>query len=287
MHLFLIRHGETEHNVAGLLAGVTDSRLTNHGVLQAQRLGKHLATTRQLRFTHIYASDLQRAWMTADELRKGQRVCFGDAVYLPGTVKLDLLREQDFGSLEMTSWASKQAFDARTDPGFKPKETAEAMKTRADQFIDDFLGPLWALADDPQSQCVAVVSHGLFLAMLWRRLIGRFEPSTIQLGPEVGPVSIDRPLEYIAVWTNTGFLELEVISIASAPNASTVFIEHSVLRAPEGRPPLSTLAMRVVTVNGRDHLLNLQRTRGGVGSAAHDTRQKQIDGFFKRPQSGA
>ncbi|KAM3468559.1 hypothetical protein MY5147_007828, partial [Beauveria neobassiana] len=43
MRLLLIRHGETVDNVAGIFAGVRDSALTTHGVLQAGRLGGHLA----------------------------------------------------------------------------------------------------------------------------------------------------------------------------------------------------------------------------------------------------
>ena len=285
MHLFLIRHGETEHNVAGLLAGVTDSRLTNHGLLQAQRLGKYLATTRDLRLTHMYASDLQRAWMTAEELRTGQGTCFKQGAVLPEVVKLELLREQDFGSLEMTAWASRQTFETPTiptDPNFRHKETAEAMRTRADQFINDFLAPLWALADDSQNQCVAVVSHSLFLACLWKALINRFDARTIHLGPEVGQASPDRPLEYMVMWANTGYLEAEIKVKPTDSAASSVLLDRSLIR--QNPTPFSTLTLKVITINGKDHLLNLKRTRGGVGSAAYDTRQKNIDGFFKRPK---
>ena len=288
MHLFLIRHGETEHNIAGLLAGVTDSRLTNHGVLQAQRLGKHLAAVRKLTFNHIYASDLQRAWLTADELRKGRQAYLKAASALPEIVKLDLLREQDFGSLELTPWASRQAFDAhdaRNDHDFRHKETAESMVTRANLFIDDYLAPLWALSSDPADLCVAVVSHGLFLSSLWRSLLSRFDTRNIRLAPEVGPVSVDRPLEYMAGWTNTGYLELEITSLPAVSTATTVLTEPSAISHLQDTPPLSTMMLKVVVINGHDHLQQLKRTRGGIGSAAHDTRQKQIGGFFKRPKS--
>ena len=243
-----------------------------------------MAATRNLQLTHIYASDLQRAWITADELRNGQLGHFKDDAALPDIVKLELLREQDFGSLEMTPWASKQAFDAhdaRTEATFRHKETVEAMRIRADQFLDDFISPLWALAGDSQDQCVAVVSHGLFLSCLWKALTDRFEARSIRLSPEI---SQDRPLISLAWWSNTGYMELEIKADLADSTASVVLLEHSAIRLPEGSPPLSTLTLKVITVNGQDHLLNLKRTRGGVGSAAHDTRQKQIDGFFKRPK---
>lgn len=274
MHLLLIRHGETEHNVAGLLAGVTDSKLTNHGILQAQRLGKSLASTRSLQLTQIFASDLQRAWMTAEEIRKAQYSHHGSGLSLGHVVKLPTLREQDFGSFELVPWASKRADNAfttkvpsATDPDFKPKETAEQMKERADQFLDDFITPILALGSEER---VAVVSHGLFLSALWRALLGRFSPTNVVVGPEVGALGPGRPLEYIGAWSNTGYLELTVLNQSRQEGA--------------GATQLSSSILNVIAVNRKTHLDNLQRTRG-VGSAAYDSRQQQIDGFFKRPSN--
>ncbi|KAH7117091.1 histidine phosphatase superfamily [Dendryphion nanum] len=50
--------------------------------------------------------------------------------------------------------------------------------------------------------------------------------------------------------------------------------------------PHSTNAERgwtvlIETVNGKDHLKGIRRTGGGVGSARHDSSQKNIDSFFK------
>lgn len=282
MHLLLIRHGETEHNVAGLLAGVTDSKLTNHGVLQAQRLGKSLASTRKLQLTQIFASDLQRAWMTAEEIRKAQYSQHGSGTPLGNVIKLPLLREQDFGSFELVPWNSKRADNAfttkvpsATDPDFKPKETAEQMKERADRFLDDFITPMLALGEEQ----VAIVSHGLFLSALWRSLLSRFNSSDIVIGPDVGSLGPGRPLEYIGAWSNTGYLELTI------RNKSVHEADGNVLhKTADGAPPLSDSILKVIAINRRGHLDNLQRTRG-VGSAAYDSRQQQIDGFFKRPHT--
>lgn len=282
MHLLLIRHGETEHNIAGLLAGVTDSKLTNHGVLQAQRLGRFLTTNRHLQISHIFASDLQRAWMTADEVRKAQYSASASSQSVPDVVKLELLREQDFGSFELVPWASKRADDplttqvpSATDPDFKPKETTEQMRKRADTFLDDFIGPLLALS--AEEEYVAVVSHGLFLSALWRALLSRIETSAVSLGPDVGVQSSNRPLEYIGAWSNTCYLELEIRD-QKETNAG----EDN--RSLQSRPQWVGHTLRVLAINRRDHLDNLKRTRG-VGSAAYDSRQQQIDGFFKRPKS--
>ena len=289
MHIFLVRHGETEHNVAGLLAGVSDSRLTNHGVLQTQKLGHYLATQRNLRFTHIYASDLQRAFMTAEGLQRNQ-ILGHSSEQVPAVVKLGVLREQDFGSLELVPWGSRRAQNALdprvpnpTDPSFRPQETSEAMEVRAEAFLTDFILPLLAADNnnrDSAQECVAVVSHGLFLSVLWRILLQQFEPSSVTLGPNIEILSSGRPLEYLPSWTNTGFLEAK-ISRAAGEAASS--ISPSVERS-QVLPALAGHSMIVLGVNGKDHLLGLKRARGGLGSAAYDAKQQSLEGFLKRPR---
>jgi broad specificity phosphatase PhoE len=279
MHLFLIRHGETEHNVAGLLAGVSDSRLTNHGVLQTQRLGQHLTIDRNLEFTQIFASDLQRAFMTADEIATSQST-HRPSLRVPEVVQLEVLREQDFGSLELVPWASRTAQESLNprlpsaqDPGFRPPETKESMAARAETFLANFIIPLLAIEEDSTSQeLVAVVSHGLLLSALWRTLLRKFSPSSISLGRNIEPLGYGRPVEYLPSWTNTGFLELTILKSAIAHTSSVA-------------SELGHYKMTIHAVNSKDHLVDLKRSRGGLGSAAHDVKQQSLDGFFKRSTS--
>ncbi|KIX05458.1 uncharacterized protein Z518_06330 [Rhinocladiella mackenziei CBS 650.93] len=295
MHLFLVRHGETEHNIAGLLAGVSDSRLTNHGVAQTQRLGRYLTTHRNLRFTRIYASDLQRAYMTAEELQRHQAAKSIGEQRVPEVVKLELLREQDFGSLELAPWTSRRAqhaFDPHVpnqeDPSFRPQETAESMQSRADSFLADFILPLLATypddAQDTVQECVAVVSHGLFLSVLWQSLLSKFNAHRVTLGPNVEILRYGRPLEYLPAWNNTAFLELTIHRVPTKSTTSRK-IEPAV-----GNQrillPLSGHSMTVHVINGKDHLLDLKRAPGGLGSSPYDARQKSLDGFFKGPKCG-
>ncbi|RVX68043.1 hypothetical protein B0A52_08454 [Exophiala mesophila] len=297
MRLFLVRHGETEHNVAGLLAGVSDSRLTNHGVLQTQRLGAYLATHRNLKLTHIFASDLQRAYLTAEEVRKHQSSRWADVHRVPDVVRLALLREQDFGSLELVPWASRRAQSALTpqhhdvqDPHFRPQETKEAMTSRAEEFLINSVLPLLATVSDNSDtdltpDCVAVVSHGLFLATLWRTILSKFRASSVRIGPEVDPVHHHKPLPYLPSWGNTCFLEVTIE--ARLDNRSIQGRELSPTTRDGDHPILNDRKLTIVTVNGRDHLAGLKRTRGGLGSTPHDERQKRLDGFFKRPKATA
>jgi broad specificity phosphatase PhoE len=295
MKLFFIRHGETEHNVAQLLAGVTDSRLTQHGVLQTKRLGAHL-TSRGLRFTHIYASDLQRAYMTAQAVADAQAREYKTST-LP-VPRLSLLREQDFGSNELVPWASKRGqdsfFDRRSDvyePGHIPKEPVDVMKKRATDFVDEYLIPLLA-TDDGQSQepSVAVVSHGLFLGVLWRDLLGRFPSNSVSVSPDAVGNEFGAhfsPLEHIGIWANTAFLEIE-IHHRNIPHgfSKDMHTEDSAsAQSSQMRNNPHALANRTLvikTINGHPHTQGMKKIRGGTGNVAHDPKQKDIAGFFKK-----
>ncbi|HEY5541917.1 MAG TPA: histidine phosphatase family protein [Candidatus Binatia bacterium] len=60
--LIMVRHGQTEWNIAGIRQGHLDSRLTERGMAQAKALAQRLARER---FAALYSSDLGRAVQTA------------------------------------------------------------------------------------------------------------------------------------------------------------------------------------------------------------------------------
>ncbi|KAK6535623.1 hypothetical protein TWF694_002078 [Orbilia ellipsospora] len=72
MKILFIRHGETTDNLRHVYAGITDSSLTSHGVLQTARLATHLATSIPP-VTHIFASPLSRAKKTAEAIHDEQK----------------------------------------------------------------------------------------------------------------------------------------------------------------------------------------------------------------------
>jgi broad specificity phosphatase PhoE len=65
--LYLLRHGETEWNVAGILQGREDSPLTQRGRAQAKALGTFL---KNAGVTHLYASPLGRVQQTILEAKQ-------------------------------------------------------------------------------------------------------------------------------------------------------------------------------------------------------------------------
>lgn len=65
MKLWLVRHGETEANVAGLYSGHAPTALTERGIRQAQTLGKRL---RAVPFQRAFCSELERTQRTTSLL---------------------------------------------------------------------------------------------------------------------------------------------------------------------------------------------------------------------------
>lgn len=56
--VYLVRHGETDANRAGIIQGQLDTPLNDHGKEQARQLGVALHSTS---FDAVFSSDLQRA----------------------------------------------------------------------------------------------------------------------------------------------------------------------------------------------------------------------------------
>lgn len=61
--LYLVRHGETVHNLEGRIQGHSDSPLTPLGIKQAEAAAARLASEK---FDAVYSSDLGRAVATAE-----------------------------------------------------------------------------------------------------------------------------------------------------------------------------------------------------------------------------
>ncbi|PSK40066.1 2,3-bisphosphoglycerate-dependent phosphoglycerate mutase [Elsinoe australis] len=229
MLIFFIRHGETVDNVAGIYAGVRDSELTNHGILQARQLGDCLKQSRCF-IRLILASPLQRARRTAEAIldaqSKTQHASAAGCTTSPDQrstrlVKTPLIIEQDFGFYEGKPFYARSADSQRTgkaahydkhkqDPGFQDVETAESMAKRCDKFLDEFLLP--AVHEDcVEDTGVAVVAHGIILSHLWRRFLLRLSKRSITIAPEVTAAKGQIILEHLGGWSNTGFLEVQLL----------------------------------------------------------------------------
>ncbi|GAA5931916.1 histidine phosphatase family protein [Sporobolomyces koalae] len=99
----IVRHGETDHNKAGIIQGHLDTPLNAQGQAQATHTAKWFAAN-GTRFDEAYSSDLQRARLTAELILQAQE----------GTVQLvqdERIRERYLGNLQ-----GKRRGDPDTDP---------------------------------------------------------------------------------------------------------------------------------------------------------------------------
>lgn len=129
--LYLVRHGETDWNVARRFQGQTDVPLNAMGIAQANATANYLASEP---FDFIYTSDLQRARLTAETIAEQQ----------PVDVAVDeRLREINFGNWEGWTFEQIKENDPYAhskwleDPTYRPDgaETGEQMTTRVASFL--------------------------------------------------------------------------------------------------------------------------------------------------------
>lgn len=148
LDLYLVRHGETEENVAGILQGWLPGTLTARGREQARQLRDAL---RGRRFDAFYTSDLRRAAQTACILN--------EALHMP-LQETPLLRERDWGSLTGRRIAE---IDRRSFPS--DVESVAHLFRRAATLRDRLL-------QQHDGGEVLAVSHGLFARALQACLRG-------------------------------------------------------------------------------------------------------------------
>ena len=156
--IIAIRHGETSWNVDTRIQGQLDIPLSANGRWQAERLAHAL---RGEPIQAIYASDLTRAWETAQYLSQthGRQV-----------IKETGLRERGFGDFEGKTFAEIAALLPeqsmrwrRRDPEFSPLggESLVALSARVVEAAE-------RLAARHPGEQIALVGHGGVMDVLYR-----------------------------------------------------------------------------------------------------------------------
>lgn len=149
MKIYLIRHGETDWNQAGLLQGQTDIALNAQGLEQAREAAERL---KEVPFDIAFCSPLIRAKRTAETIIGDRKI---------NLTTDERLRELNFGPWEGVDIrtikdAASQPF---TNPGsYIPPEGAESfaqLYKRSGEFVDQVLLPL-----EGTYETVLVVAHG-------------------------------------------------------------------------------------------------------------------------------
>ena len=158
--ILAIRHGETAWNVDTRIQGHLDIPLNDTGLKQARWLARSLAEREPLQA--IYASDLARAWHTAQAIGQAQ----GLAVR-PHTG----LRERAFGAFEGRTFSEIEAelpeharhWRQRT-PDWEPPGAGESLLALRERV----LATVNALAAQHVGEQIALVAHGGVMDVLYR-----------------------------------------------------------------------------------------------------------------------
>ena len=186
--IIAIRHGETAWNLDTRLQGHLDIALNTTGLWQAAQVAQALSSEA---IDAVYASDLLRAWQTANAI----------AHATGSTLKADQgLRERGFGEFEGKTYAEIEATwpEAsqrwrKREPHWAPSggESLSAMRERV-------LTTASALARQHLGGQIVLVAHGGVMDILYRLATGQelHAPRSWQLGN----AAINRLL-----WTPEGF----------------------------------------------------------------------------------
>ncbi|MDD5986733.1 MAG: histidine phosphatase family protein [Eubacteriales bacterium] len=187
MKLYLLRHGQTDMNIAHRLQGSTNTPLNATGEAQARALGEEIKA-RGLHFDRIYCSPLQRAVRTA-ELATGRD---------PSVFRMEpSIEEMHMGDLETHSYEELGPTFMETffhDPAqFVPRGDGETFP----ELIERVSGFLETLRKELPGEHILAVSHGAAIHCmlaavehtpmkdLWKRKVDNC--SLITLETEGGP----------------------------------------------------------------------------------------------------
>ena len=158
VRLFLIRHGETDHNKRGLALGRADVPLNAHGQNQVRKLAS--ATAREP-LTTVYSSPLRRALDTATAI--------ADPRGLPVQVQESLV-EMDIGEAEGLPYEEVQ----KRYPRIMTAGGCEDILPNAERLLDvqrRAWGFVEVMQGNHSGEDVAVVSHNMVILSLLTKVL--------------------------------------------------------------------------------------------------------------------
>lgn len=147
----LVRHGETEWNVARRIQGQIDIGLNGLGVRQAEAAARWLE---QEPVTALYSSDLKRARTTAEHIGRHLKLKVAPAPEM---------RERRYGLFEGTTYHEAKACHPEAYARFEARDPDYAFPDGGESLVDlhaRVTTRLQAIADAHAGETVVVVTHG-------------------------------------------------------------------------------------------------------------------------------
>jgi broad specificity phosphatase PhoE len=168
--IILVRHGETDLNASRVLQ-FPDTPLGARGLAQAQAVAQRLAL---LRPAAILASDMSRAWMTAQAIA---------AVTGLPIQPSELLHERSFGDLRGRRYDELDHDPVAAEHGALNGESMTVFRARVAQAFDEMRSLRATLNGN-----LLVVSHGLVIKVILSDLVRR--PPSVAAPERLGNTSV-------------------------------------------------------------------------------------------------
>ena len=145
---YIVRHGQTEWNVKGLIQGHADSPLTEEGIKQATDLSGKLSSTN---FDLVFSSDLLRAKRTAEIITLDRQLTVQTTA---------LLRERGWGKLDGSpNEKIKELYDQVSEERQKEAEIEHEIEAE-EKVIERLVTFLRETSVAYPGKTVLVVTHG-------------------------------------------------------------------------------------------------------------------------------
>ncbi len=160
--IILIRHGESEANELGVIAGWTDYKLTTLGLEQAEETAAHLA---EEKIDVICSSDLCRAYVTAEAHARLRGM----------TVQAyPELRETYCGDWEGITFSELEARDAEAYAEFKRTQLVYTIPGGENLWEsgERFYQKIMDIVRENEGKTILVAAHGAVIRVFWAIICG-------------------------------------------------------------------------------------------------------------------
>ncbi len=209
--LLLVRHAQTNSNIAGIFAGWSAEDLDNIGYTQANRLSSRLS---RLDIASIYTSPLQRAYTTACIVAKPLNL---EPKVLGDLIEINL---GDWEGLHMDE-VRRRWPDFWQRININPSDTAVPNGESLAQVYERAVRALQVVVDENRDKQAIIVTHGAVVGVLVAHVLGvpaginqRLRTNTASLTV----IRIDNGNSYLGKLNDTSHLEHDFPSPSTIPS---------------------------------------------------------------------